>query len=262
MSSGSPYSTRRSISCTGDWRRSSAHRGYGSRTPRAIASSNAWNGSTAASVIASRFSSQPVSEDELLHLARRRAREVVDEPELLGPLLAGEAGGGEVRPHRLQVDGRGAGKQPHERTPVLSEPCVRRGDDRGLRHPGYAQEQLLDLGGAHVLTAPDDDVLLPVGDREVTLLVEHADVATHVPAVVDEGGGGERWIGVPREAVGAPAEDLARDADLHVATRFVDQPEVDSRKRAPVGELALLGIVDAVDAPRGRRMLGRPVHAD
>ena len=49
-----------------------------------------------------------------------------------------------------------------------------------------AQQQLLDLDGADVLAAPDDDVGDAVGDGEVAVVVEHADVAGAVPAVVVE----------------------------------------------------------------------------
>ena len=56
----------------------------------------------------------------------------------------------------------------------------------------------------------------PVGDGEVAVVVEHADVAGAVPAVVVEHRGGQRRVGVADAAVGAAAEDLpvVVEADL------------------------------------------------
>src|SRR6266496_2046969 len=43
-----------------------------------------------------RLAAQPIPQGELLDLAGRRTRELLDRAQLLGPLLAGEAGGVEV----------------------------------------------------------------------------------------------------------------------------------------------------------------------
>ncbi len=58
---------------------------------------------------------------------------------------------------------------------------------------------------------------LAVGDGEVAVVVEHADVAGAVPAVGVEGLRGQRRIGVAQAQVRAAAEDLAVGAepDLH-----------------------------------------------
>ena len=66
---------------------------------------------------------------------------------------------------------------------VLAQALVGRGHDADLGHRVHAEQQLLDLLGADVLAAPDDDVRDPVGDGEVAVGVEHADVAGAVPAV-------------------------------------------------------------------------------
>src|SRR5207248_3344930 len=123
-SSPSPYSLRRSISWTGDCSRMAAQSGYGSRTPPALACSNRSKGSTSV-VIASRLSSQLLSEHELLHLARCRAREVLDEAQVLGPFLATQAGAGEMGADDLEVDvcSRPAGQGPNERARMLTQPC-------------------------------------------------------------------------------------------------------------------------------------------
>ena len=103
---------------------------------------------------------------------------------LLGPLLAREARGFEVRPHRGE---RRSSSCPacmrKNAARVLAEPRVGRRDHRDLGDARHAHEQLLDLLRAHVLAAADDDVLLAIGDREVAVGVEHADVAGHEPAV-------------------------------------------------------------------------------
>ena len=67
--------------------------------------------------------------------------------------------------------------------PCSPKSLVGRRHHGDLRHARHVGEQLLDLGGAHVLAAPDDDVLHPVGDGEVALGVEHADVAGPEPPV-------------------------------------------------------------------------------
>ena len=51
---------------------------------------------------------QALAQHELLHLARGRARQLVDDAELLGPLLAGQARRWQVGPHGLEVGGLAA----------------------------------------------------------------------------------------------------------------------------------------------------------
>ena len=112
------------------------------------------------------------------------AREVVDRR-----AAPRATSGGRGRPPRgerriaVEVGRRRAGLHADERARVLAEPRVGRGDDRDLGDAGHAQQQLLDLARADVLAAADDDVLLAVGDREVAVGVEHADVAGREPAV-------------------------------------------------------------------------------
>ena len=69
---------------------------------------------------------------------------------------------------------------------MLAEALVGRGDHADLGDAVEAEQQLLDLLGADVLAAADDDVGHAVGDGEVAVVVEHADVAGAVPAVVVE----------------------------------------------------------------------------
>src|SRR4051812_39342601 len=207
MSSGNPYSARRSISCTAARARISAHSGYGSRTPlMAWASSKASNGSRSpgaalsmsvltASLTCSRrpsysCSSQLLTQHELLHLAGRGPREVVDDAHVLRPLDPCQPRARQMGTHALETHTRSRclrpGQHPHERARVLAHALVGRGHDRRLGHTRHVQQLLLDLRGADVLAAPDDDVLLAVGDREVPVVVDDPDVARDIPAVVDE----------------------------------------------------------------------------
>ena len=169
-----------------------------------------------------------------------RAREVVDGPQVLGPLLPRQARGLEVPAHRLQARGVGPREEPDEAAAVLAEAHVGRGDDRDLGDAGHAQQQLLDLERADVLAAADDDVLLAVDDREVAVVVEHADVAGREPAVGVERLGGDRGIGVAGEQVGPAAVDLAGLARLDGLPVVVEEPDLDPVERAPVGVQALL----------------------
>src|SRR5205085_7265210 len=127
---------------------------------------------------------------------------------------------------------------------------IGRGDHRALEHAVDACEDILDLGGTDVLAAADDHVALAVGDREVAVAVEHADVPGAVPAAVVECGFGECGVGVARAAIGPAALDLT----------VVGQPDLAAEQRVSVGAGALLERV-VVYAPGDRRMLGRAVHA-
>ena len=105
---------------------------------------------------------------------------------------------------------------------MLAEALVGRGHHARPRpRASQAEQQLLDLLGADVLAAADDDVGHAVGDGEVAVVVEHADVAGAVPAVVVEGRGGQLGVGVAEAAVGATAEDLA----------VVVEPDLDAGQR-------------------------------
>ena len=126
------------------------------------------------------------------------------------------------------------------RSRVLAEPGVGRGDDRDLGDARHAHEQLLDLGRADVLAAADDDVLLAVGDREVAVGVEHADVAGHEPAVGVNAAAVRCRVGVADEAVGPATPDLARLARRDVVAVLVDEAHLDARQRCAVGVQPLL----------------------
>ena len=182
--------------------------------------------------------------------------------ELLGPLLAGQAGVAERGADRVEVgaarrrpDGR---MTAHTRSPKRSSGAGHHGDLGDARD---AHQQLLDLDGADVLAAADDDVLQAVGDAQAAVVVEHADVAGAEPAVGVERGGGRARVGVAGEAVRAAARGSRRARPTATSLAVVvDEADLDAGQRAAVGVAALvLGVVvhDAGD----RRVLGRPVHA-
>src|SRR6201999_3173393 len=75
---------------------------------------------------------QALPKDELLDFARGRARQVVDDADLLGPLLPGQAGRAQVCPQRFEVWGVAPRLHPEEGTAVLAQPLVRRRHDRHL----------------------------------------------------------------------------------------------------------------------------------
>src|SRR5436190_9609671 len=135
----------------------------------------------------------------LLDLAGGRTREVVDEAQLFRPLLAREPARVEMIAHRVEAKLGHARKETNHRATVLPVASVRRGHDRDLGDAGKALQQLFHLRGTDVLTTADDDVLLAIGDREVPVGIDDADVAGRVPAVGVERVVGESRIGVTDE---------------------------------------------------------------
>ena len=103
----------------------------------------------------------------------------------------------------------GALLELHGGLDLLAQLRVGHAVDGGVGDLGVVHEPLLDLDAVDVLAAPDDHVLLAVGDEEEAVLVEVADVAGVQPAVgVDGLGGGLGLVPV------AGHEDRAGDADL------------------------------------------------
>ena len=95
---------------------------------------------------------------------------------------------------------------------MLAQPFVGRGYHRDLRDTGDPHEEFLHLGCAHVLAAPDDDVLLAIGDEKEAVVVEDTDVTGVVPAFGVDRFGGQLLVGVAGEQVGPAREDLASSA--------------------------------------------------
>ncbi len=112
-----------------------------------------------------------------------------------------------------------------------------------------------------VLAAADDDVLDPVGDGEIPVLVEHADVAGAEPALLVDGLGRQGRIRVAGEAVRPAGENLAGLPHTDVASVLVHRPHLDPLHRAAVGVDALLAW-RLVRRPGDGGMLGAAVGTD
>ena len=67
-------------------------------------------------------------------------------------------------------------RDAHHCADLLAEALVGDADDRGLGDVGVLVQRGLDLGRVDVLSAADDDVLQPIDDVEVALVVEPAEV--------------------------------------------------------------------------------------
>ena len=103
-------------------------------------------------------------------------------------------------------------------------------DDRGLGHGGMGGEHLLDLGGEHVEPRHDDQVLGPIDEVEVAVVVGGGHVAGVQPTVGVEHLGGRLGVAVVAgEHVVAANPDLADVADERVAV-VVDQTDLDARQ--------------------------------
>ena len=106
-------------------------------------------------------------------------------------------------------------------------------DDERLRDEARRLERVLEILRRDVLAAGrDDQVLLPVGDLQVAVLVDLADVPGAEPAVVGERGGGRlRILVVAGEDGVAADEDLAVavEVDLAAVDRPADGAELEVR---------------------------------
>ena len=152
---------------------------------------------------------EQLTEPELLDLARCRPGEVGDLVDRLRPLLPGQA-----RRRRCARTSSRVGAAIPVRTRTTAAARSPRRTSGSATTPTsatavHARQELLDLLGTDVLAAPDDDVGDAVGDGQVAVLVEDADVAGVVPAVGVEGRRRQRRIGVADTTVRSPAEDLA-----------------------------------------------------
>src|SRR5436853_449855 len=95
-------------------------------------------------------------------------------------LLGGEAEGARAR-------NRNPGAQADHCADPLAQSLVGQADGGHVEDGGVLGEHVLHLLGGDVLPAADDDVLLAVGDREVAVAIQPADVAGAEPAPGQEG---------------------------------------------------------------------------
>ena len=115
------------------------------------------------------------------HLARRVAGQLVDEDVLARHLVVGQllqTEGAQLVTVRLH-----AGVQDDEGHQVLAEHGVRGADDGDLLDRVVLHQDVLDVGGVHVVAAADDHVLGASDDVEVAVGIELAKVTRDQPAV-------------------------------------------------------------------------------
>ncbi|MEA2514595.1 MAG: hypothetical protein QOJ59_4082, partial [Thermomicrobiales bacterium] len=84
------------------------------------------------------------------------------------------------------IRGRGrTGLEGDERFRDLAPIVVGDGDDRDFEDGRMGVDRLLDLDGRDVLTAADNDVLLPIAELPLAVGVHHRQVAGVEPAAAD-----------------------------------------------------------------------------
>ena len=151
------------------------------------------------------------AELELLDLARRRARELVDDPELLGPLLAGEAGVLEVGAHGVEVGRR---RRPgsmrtnaHACSPRRASGAATTATSAtpGMRASSSSTSAALMFSPPRMMMSFLRSVIVsaPCSSSTPTSPVAYQPSASTAAV-------GERRVGVAGEQVGAAAQDLAR----------------------------------------------------
>ena len=177
-----------------------------------------------------------------------------------GVFSAGDPGRGEVRSDGLEIEARAVTNLDEHRDP-FPVPLVGHADRGDLDDVGMRRAEVLDLLRGDVLAAPDDEVLEPVGDRQVPVDVEAADVARAEPPARQEHLRIERRIGVADEQLRSARDDLALGARRDIGAVDVDQADLVPRSgdavgpRPPVEQVARMS--DGDD-----RVLGRPVRAE
>src|SRR5919201_2543102 len=197
--------------------------------------------------------SEPFPQLRFDDLSRGVARERVDEGVRLRRLV--------LREMPARVRGELVRRQAHavahddDGEHRLAPPRIGHPDDGRLSDRRMRVEDVLDLGGVHVLAAADDHVLFAVDERQESLLVEPPEVAGAEPAV-----GGERLgrrlglVPVAGEHVRPTELDLADAARLARALLVVDDAELDVRRGFPRGPHLATPILDRHERPARRRL--------
>ena len=112
-----------------------------------------------------------------------------------------------------------------ERDDLLAVQLVRAAEDAHRRHSFVLEQRILDVTREDVEAAADDQILLPVDDGEVAVVVEPAHVAGVQPAVADRLGRELGRVPVARhDQVGANADFAVDDAHLGSRDGRADRP--------------------------------------
>ena len=199
------------------------------------------------------------SKIRLAHLPGRRPRQLVDDDDVLRDLVARDRAV-EVLADIVGVD---LGALAHrDAPPTAPRPTARRGTPITATPvtPSMSLMRFSISAGIDVLAARDDHVLEPVGDVEVAVRVEVAEVARAEPAVV-----GETPPRSPQAGCGTPGTRSARRSRSRRPCRAGPSPPCSSAMRTSVkkcGEpdAALLGARHGRgERGRARRGLGHAV---
>src|SRR3954447_2066868 len=187
-------------------------------------------------------------------------RERVDEHVILRPLEARDFTEAQlVELARLHVP-------DHVGDDDLAPFGVRPADDRSFAHAAVLEQHLLDLTRIDVRAARDDHVLGPIFQRDVTVRIEHADIARVQPAAAQRLRGRIGIFPVARHDHVAAANDLTglagrqrvvlRVRNLHVEAR-VGAP----RRAEPFEPARMLAVRDVLAGQHrdGHRALALPV---
>src|SRR5690606_6509205 len=103
------------------------------------------------------------------------AGQFVDNSDMFGLLEAGKLARHGFA-NRLEIDLL-AGFRYQHRDDALAEVRMRHADHGAFENPGLLVENELDLLRVDIVTAGDDEVLRPADDRDIAILVDHADVS-------------------------------------------------------------------------------------
>src|SRR3546814_20744526 len=85
------------------------------------------------------------------------------------------------------------------------------------------KQQRLDFLRRDILAAANDDILLAVGDEQIALGIEPADVAGAVPAARQEGARIERGVELTEKKLRPARGELARGTGRHRMAGVVDE---------------------------------------
>ena len=118
-----------------------------------------------------------------VRLARGQEGQLVDHPDRVGQLVAGDPRTCEAQQlARVELVPR---SRHHERGQGLPHALVRDADHHRLGHTGVAEQEALHLGREDVEAAHVDDLLGPARDPDVPLIVDRAQVTGAKPVPVE-----------------------------------------------------------------------------
>src|SRR5215469_7854932 len=140
-----------------------------------------------------------------------------------------------------------AGFELDHRLDGLTPFVVRHPDDCTVTNGLVTPDDLLDLAGVHIESARDDHVLLAVGDMQISLRIEMADIPRMQPAIDDRLGGLVGRFVVARHEEVALHADLAGCALRQHRAGIVHDLDPNQRTRSSHGRQTLIARELSVD---------------